>query len=591
MKIPALAVAIALPLAAVAQPASLPSDTGHASYIVTIKPGTAAAVDVAARIAGNSGGRVGYVYENVLQGFSISVPAAAVAGIRRNPNVLSIEPDLAVTTFGQLVPTGIDRSLANREALSINGTDDYRVDTDVAVLDTGIDVDHPDLNVVGGANCLYTTSGPPSRRTAYCEDTETGDDDHYHGTHVAGTIAALDNGIGVVGVAPGARLWAVKVLDSEGAGSLSGIIAGIDWVVSQGTIEVINMSLGGSGSSGAMDQAIANAVASNVTVVVAAGNSNTDAAGFTPANAPDAITVSALADFDGLPGALSTPTCRSDQDDTLADFSNWGAVDIAAPGVCILSTIPVGLGSYGTISGTSMAAPHVAGAAAILASNGQGPQAIRTTLLTSGNDDWTDDSGDGVKEPLLDISTFTPTFVAADDGGDESGTPEEPSSDPVASFTTSCSDLSCSFDASASTADGSITAYDWNFGDDYRAAGQSVTHAYSADGTYNVVLTVVDNEGATGTSSEEVTVTAASSASINLTATGYKQRGVQKADLTWGGATSSRVDIYRDSALVATPNNGGAYTDNIDQRGGASYSYSVCEAGTTTCSATVVVTF
>ncbi|MDO8863339.1 S8 family serine peptidase [Haliea sp. E1-2-M8] len=584
MKRLALAVAVALPLSVMAEPAN---NTSHASYIVMLKPGNAAAGGVAARIARNSGGRVGYVYENVLQGFSISVPAAAVAGIQRNPNVLSIEPDLAVTTFDQLVPTGIDRSLANYQALSLNSTDDYRVDADVAVLDTGIDVDHPDLNIVGGANCLYTTGGG----TAYCEDAETGDDDHYHGTHVAGSIAALDNGIGVAGIAPGARLWAIKVLDSQGSGTLSGIIAGIDWVVAQGRIEVINMSLGGSGSSNAMNKAVANAVKSNVTVVVAAGNSNADAAGFTPANAPDAITVSALADFDGLPGALSAPTCRSDRDDSLADFSNWGAVDIAAPGVCILSTIPVEQGSYGTISGTSMAAPHVAGAAAILASNGQGPSAIRTTLLTSGNYNWVDDSGDGVKEPLLAISNFTPDFVATDGGGDEPSSPEEPNSNPVASFSTNCSDLSCSFDGSASTDDGSITAYEWTFGDGYTANGQSVTHAYSTEGTYNVVLTVVDNESATGTSREEVTVSAASSASINLTATGYKQRGVQKADLTWGGATTEMVAIYRDGSIVATPSNSGAYTDNINQRGGGSYNYSVCEAGTTTCSSTVVVTF
>lgn len=512
MKKLALAVAAALPLVAMAQPATT-------SHIVMLKPGTPAVADVAAEISRSSGGRIGYVYENVLQGFSITVPAAAIAAIQRNPNVLSIEPDLSVTTFAQVVPTGVRRSMADYDKLSINSTDDYRVDADVAVLDTGIDMDHPDLNVVGGTNCLYTTGGPPARRTAYCEDSETGDDDHYHGTYVAGTIAAMDNDYGVVGVAPGARLWAVKVLDSQGSGSLSGIIAGIDWVVAQGNIEVINMSLGGSGSSDAMNKAVANAVKNNVTVVVAAGNSNADAAGFTPANAPDAITVSALADFDGLPGAKSKPTCRTDQDDTLADFSNWGAVDIAAPGVCILSTIPVERGSYGTISGTSIAAPHVAGAAAILASTGLGPSAIRDLLLSSGNGDWTDDSGDGEKEPLLDIRNFTPKFVGAnvggdggsDSGGGDIGGGDEPNSD----------------------------------------------------------------------------------ASISLTATGYKQRGFQNTDLTWGGANTKYVNIYRDGSIIATPFNNGAYTDNINQKGGGSYSYSVCEVGTETeiCSATVVVTF
>jgi subtilisin len=184
------------------------------------------------------------------------------------------------------------------------------------------------------------------------------------------------------------RLWAVKVLDSQGSGSLSGIIAGIDWFVVQNIKKpaVINMSLGGSGTSTAMNTSIANAVAADVAVVVAAGNSDADAANYTPANAPDAITVSALADFDGKPGALSKPTCRTDQDDTLADFSNWGKIiDIAAPGVCILSTYPIEKGSYGTISGTSMASPHVAGAAALLAQAGR---ALRRYLCRRTGPAW-----------------------------------------------------------------------------------------------------------------------------------------------------------------------------------------------------------
>lgn len=471
--------------------------------IVTLTPGAAAPVDVAADVAAQTGGQVGYVYETVLQGFSLRLPVAACAIVERNPNVASCEPDIAVTTVAQTIPTGVYRSFADFDVLDIDGTDDFRVDVDVAVLDTGIDVDHPDLYVAGGTNCLYTTSNGPFKSSAYCEDSETGDDDNYHGTHVAGTIAALDNGIGVVGIAPGARLWAVKVLDSSGSGTLSGIIAGIDWVVARGDIEVINMSLGGSGQSDAMDKAVADAVAGGVAVVVAAGNSNKDAAGFTPANAPDAITVSALADFDGEAGGLGSPTCRYDQDDTLADFSNWGAVDIAAPGVCILSTYPDG--KYNTISGTSMAAPHVAGAAALLASAGNSVADIRSYLLSTGNYDWVDDSGDGVTEPLLDIShsVFTPSLLAT--GGEETT-----NSAPTASFTFACTDLVCTFDASGSTdGDGDVLTYSWDLGDGTKGSGEVLDHTYAAAGDYGVSVTVSDGT-ASDTASQTVSVSTSS---------------------------------------------------------------------------------
>jgi subtilisin family serine protease len=152
--------------------------------------------------------------------------------------------------------------------------------------------------------------------------------------------------------------------------------------------------------------------------VVAAGNDDMNASGFQPANVADVITVSALADFNGLPGGGAASTCRADVDDTLADFSNWGStVEIAAPGVCIYSTWKGG--GYNTISGTSMASPHVAGAAALLASRNNPANRtdvlnISNTLRSTGNTNWTDDSGDGVKEPLLDVSnssTYNPLWV------------------------------------------------------------------------------------------------------------------------------------------------------------------------------------
>jgi subtilisin len=173
------------------------------------------------------------------------------------------------------------------------------------------------------------------------------------------------------------------------------------------------MSLGGSGFSQAEYDAIQGSVNKGVAFAVAAGNEDDDANNYSPAGFDNVLSVSALADFNGLPGGGAAPTCRADQDDTLADFSNWGsAVDIAAPGVCIFSTLPIEQGEYGTISGTSMASPHVAGALALLASRNNPGNAtdvynLYNQVKNAGNDNWTDDSGDGIKEPLLDVSNTT----------------------------------------------------------------------------------------------------------------------------------------------------------------------------------------
>jgi subtilisin family serine protease len=235
---------------------------------------------------------------------------------------------------------------------------------------------------------------------------------------VAGTIGAIDNGEGVVGIAPGARMWAVKVLSGGGTGLESWIIAGVDWVTAHASeIEVANMSLGCGCAMPALDTAINKSVEAGVVYVVAAGNNHSDAKTFSPANNPNVITVSALADYDGEPGGKSSYTCELyGSDDTSATFSNYGStVEVVAPGVCILSTVPGN--QYAYLSGTSMASPHVAGAAAILASqknpaNKAEVEAIRSTIMSAGNLEWTDNSGDGVKEKLLDVKNET-TFKLA----------------------------------------------------------------------------------------------------------------------------------------------------------------------------------
>jgi subtilisin len=330
--------------------------------IVVLKPGIDPAA-AASRHARRYELEPGYVYRHAIQGYSAVVPDSRIAELRADPSVAGLSRDGQVEATAQELPTGVDR-IESDSSSTLSGNGSGTVSTPVAVIDTGIDTSHPDLNVVGGINC---STGPGFA------------DGNGHGTHVAGTIAAKDDAVGVVGVAPGAPLYAVRVLNNAGSGSFSSVICGIDWVTANAAatgIKVANMSLGGTGSDGAcssdaMHQAICNSVASGVTYVVAAGNDGADFAGQVPAAYDQVLTVTAAADFNGEPGGGAAATCRSDVDDTAADFSNFttvGSADvghtIAAPGVCILSTWKRG-GGYNTISGTSMATPHASGTAAL----------------------------------------------------------------------------------------------------------------------------------------------------------------------------------------------------------------------------------
>lgn len=469
----------------------------------------------AADLASVHGAQIGFVYRHALKGFSAALPARAVAALERSPQVAWVEVDQEVQLYAQTVPTGIQRIFADENPnITNDGSNDLRIDVDVAVIDTGIDLDHPDLNVVNSTNC---SGGNPFKGSCG----SGGDDDNGHGTHVAGTIGALNNGHGVVGVAPGARLWAVKVLNKNGSGYLSWIIAGIDYVTANaGEIEVANMSLGGTFNSSAFDSAIATSVAAGVAYAVAAGNSAEDAATHSPANHPDVLTVSALADFDGVPGASGSPTCRDDQDDTLADFSNFGdLIDIAAPGVCILSTVP---GGYDTFSGTSMASPHAAGALALLASGNNAPAtkagvgALYQTLIDTGNSAWTDDSGDGIQEPLLDVSNstvFAPTTVAGSVSGAPTDDPPTVTITSPTDGTTVSGTVTITITANASDdvgvaeveffVGGVSIGVDTNGDDGWSASWDTTT---VSDGTHTVSATATDTINQTGAHSVNVTV-------------------------------------------------------------------------------------
>jgi DNA-binding beta-propeller fold protein YncE len=381
---------------------------GH--YIVVLEDSVRGPAAVAEAQTEQRDGELGFVYRHALKGYSAELSKEAVEALRKDPRVKFVAPD-HIVEVQQETPTGIARSFAaSNETLDIDEQDDVRVGADVAVIDTGIDHEHPDLNVIERTDCITEKSK--------CVD-DTGTDKNGHGTHVAGTVGALDDEGYVVGVAPGARLWAVKVLNAGGFGTDSSIAAGVDWVTAHAEeIEATNMSIGCDCSLPATAEAIVGAVDAGVVIVVAAGNDDQDSKFDAPANHPDVITVSALADFDGAPGAKAGNTaCRAyyesiwgkQEDDSLANFSSWGkGVEIAAPGVCILSTLP-GKSLSSLYWGTSMATPHVTGAAAILAAksnpeNREDVEAIGDAIIEAGNFEWKDTSGDGVQEPLLDLS-------------------------------------------------------------------------------------------------------------------------------------------------------------------------------------------
>jgi subtilisin len=347
-----------------------------------------------------------YVYYDVVKGLAIKIPNEKVLEqLKNNPLVSYMGNDRKISAFidthteNQIIPASVDRV---EDGASLNNINPNFVDADIAILDTGIDLDHADLNVF--------------HERSFIPGTINADDDHGHGTHLAGVAAAKDNSFGMVGIAPGARLWAIKVLESSGMGEISTLIKGLDYINQhQNEVDVAVLSLGCECESGALNIAINNSIKAGITIVVAAGNEGKDAGTFTPANNPEVITVSAIADTDGKCGGNGPPTPYG-ADDMLASFSNYGnVVDISAPGVDIYSTFKSN--SYTKLTGTSMAAPHVAGAAALYISlhPEASPNDVKSYLITSGTNlsDLCNGNGhgyftgdkDNFHEPLLYIDT------------------------------------------------------------------------------------------------------------------------------------------------------------------------------------------
>ena len=523
-------------------------------YIVVFRDDVADAPGLARRLTQAHGVAPMHTYQHAMKGFAARLPEPAVEALRRNPNVAYVEQDQVVTAIGTQSPAtwGLDR--VDQRETPLNNTYTYGPTgsgVKVYIIDTGIRTTHNDFGgrAVSGFDAV---------------DGGAADDCNGHGTHVAGTVGGA-----TYGVAKAVDLVAVRVLDCQGRGTNSGVIAGIEWVTTNHTSgpAVANMSLGG-GASSALDDAVRASISDGVVYALAAGNGDfigrpQNACNYSPARVTQGITVGS--------------TTSSDNE---SSFSNYGTcVDILAPGSGITSAWYNSNTATNTISGTSMATPHVAGAAALYlqGATGASPSTVASALVNNS-------TANTITLHSRSASNGTPNrlLYTAFMGGGGGGTP------PVAGFTYSCTGLSCSFTNTSSGA----ASYNWNFGNGTTSTGTNPSVTYAASGDYSVSLTATNSSGS---DSESQTVSVSSGGGggggIALSVNAYKVRGTKTADLTWSGAASTSVDVFRDNAKVVTTANDGAHSDNIGSKGGGSHVYRVCEAGTSTCSSNVTATF
>jgi len=450
-----------------ASDATLPIGAVPNRYIITLRQGSRDIQSEATRLSKDHRGRVTAVYESALRGFAVEMQPSDIAKLRRDPDVLAIEPDQIVSISGTQSPApswGLDRidqrnlPLSHSYTVGPNGSGVH-----VYIIDTGILRTHVDFGgrAVFGFDAIQDGNGMT--------------DCHGHGTHVAGTVGGA-----TYGIAKAVRLHAVRVLDCTGFGLTSQVIAGVNWVTSHRIKPAVaNMSLGG-GFSQALNTAVANSIKAGVSYTIAAGNSNLDACTVSPASTPAAITVAA-----------------SDSNDVRASFSNLGTcVDLFGPGVAIKSDWNASNTATMVLSGTSMAAPHAAGVVALYLQTHPTatPANVRYALATTATGGVIRNAGFGTTNLLL----FTGLF-----GTTPGNLP------PLAKFDFTCTALGCDFDARSSQDDQGVISQSWAFGDGTNGSGVQPHHNYAVGGTITARLTVQDAGGLISSLTKTFTLPAA----------------------------------------------------------------------------------
>jgi subtilisin family serine protease len=359
-----------------ASPATAAAATRTSPSVVIYRDGVDEPGALTSNLERTLGLHVTHSYGTAVQGFAGNLTAAQADALRSDPDVASVEPDKTFTAAG-LVPTASGEAVQPgvRRIGAASTTQVHEpAGVGVAILDTGVDLANADLDAANGKNCITTT--------------KSATDDNGHGTHVAGIVAARNNGSRVVGVAPGTKVYSVKVLNARGSGTLSQILCGIDWVTENAAalnIKVANMSIVGPGSNDdscgykiidSQHKAICKSTSAGVSYVAAAGNSAMGFGTTIPAAYPEVLTATAMSDSDGAPGGVGAAlSCKKgERDDRYATYSNFALTTsqqshtVAAPGTCVVSDKPGG--GIATYYGTSQSAPHVAGTVALCLGNG-----------------------------------------------------------------------------------------------------------------------------------------------------------------------------------------------------------------------------